>query len=217
MKLARLEMSQLAAFEALNQLDDGALLVDAEGGLVFANDEAERLLRAGGTLRIIGGILRAHSALETTRLHKLIAGCTRGGAEAGADGLLSLSREPDQAPLSLLVAPLRSEAAAFLTTERPVAVIFVSDPDRKTNPLSSKLRHQFGLTTAEAAFAVKILEGEGIQAAADRLAISRSTGRTHLARIFEKTGTHRQAELVRLIFRCGQGASGAGSLLGGRT
>lgn len=45
------------------------------------------------------------------------------------------------------------------------------------------------------------MAGTGIQAAADRLQISRSTGRTHLARIFEKTGTHRQAELVHLMLQ----------------
>jgi DNA-binding CsgD family transcriptional regulator len=34
---------------------------------------------------------------------------------------------------------------------------------------------------------------------AERLGISFATARTHLSRIFEKTGVHRQAELVRLV------------------
>jgi DNA-binding CsgD family transcriptional regulator len=55
------------------------------------------------------------------------------------------------------------------------------------------------MTPAEAGFAIEILSGDGIQAAADRLSISRSTARTHLSRIFDKTGTRRQAELVRVL------------------
>jgi len=71
---------------------------------------------------------------------------------------------------------------------RPVAVIFVTDPDKKAKPLVAQIKKQFGLTGAEAAFSVEILKGDGIQAAADRLRI--------LSHIFEKTKTHRQSELV---------------------
>ena len=63
----------------------------------------------------------------------------------------------------------------------------------------AQLRRRFGLTKAEAAFALEIAKGDGIQASADRLGVSLSTARTHLARIFEKTDTRRQAELVRLL------------------
>jgi DNA-binding CsgD family transcriptional regulator len=64
---------------------------------------------------------------------------------------------------------------------------------------SDELRSLFNLTRAEAKFAIEILNADGIQAAADRLSISRATARTHLSRIFEKTGTKRQAALVRLL------------------
>jgi DNA-binding CsgD family transcriptional regulator len=63
------------------------------------------------------------------------------------------------------------------------------------------LRDDFGLTRAEAAVAVEILETDGLQAVADRLDISLATARTHLAHLFDKTGTHRQAELVRLVLQ----------------
>jgi DNA-binding CsgD family transcriptional regulator len=62
-----------------------------------------------------------------------------------------------------------------------------------------KLRH--GLTPAETAFAIEIVKGDGIQASADRLGITRATARTHLSHIFRKTNTSRQAELVRLLSR----------------
>jgi len=200
-RLAGLEMRCEASAEALNRLEQGALLVDESVGVVFANREAERLFAAGDGLRVTRGVLCVNSAADTALLHALIAGCTRHGAEAGAGGSLRLSRGPDRAPLSVQVAPLRSEAPLFSMTERAVAILFVSDPDRKTMSPIAWFQQRFGLTAAEAAFAGEIVAGVGIQAAADRLQISRSTGRTHLARIFEKTGTHRQAELVRLMLQ----------------
>jgi DNA-binding CsgD family transcriptional regulator len=207
-RLANLDTRCEASAEALNRLKQGALLIDETAGVVFANREAERLFAAGGGLHVTEGALSADSAADTALLHALIAGCARHGAEAGAGGSLRLSRGPERAPLALLVVPLRSEAPLFLMMERPVAILFVTDPDRSTRSPIAWLRQRFGLTAAEAAFACEIAVGAGIQAAADGLQISRSTGRTHLARIFEKTGTHRQAELVRLMLQYNPAANG---------
>jgi DNA-binding CsgD family transcriptional regulator len=43
------------------------------------------------------------------------------------------------------------------------------------------------------------MHGDGIPAAAARLGVARSTARTHLLKLFQMTGTNRQAELVRLL------------------
>ena len=101
--------------------------------------------------------------------------------------------------MSALVLPLRGEAPTFALSPRPTAVVFVSDPGRTPSRLTALLRRRFGLTAAEAAFALEIARGDGLQASADRLGVSLSTARTHLARIFEKTYVRRQAELARLI------------------
>jgi hypothetical protein len=51
----------------------------------------------------------------------------------------------------------------------------------------------------KANLALEILKGDGRAAAAARVNITVGTARTHLERIFEKTGVRRQAELVRLL------------------
>jgi DNA-binding CsgD family transcriptional regulator len=61
------------------------------------------------------------------------------------------------------------------------------------------LRRVYGLTNAEAAVALHIADGQGIKPIADELSLSTATVKTHLQRVFLKTGTHRQAELVRLL------------------
>ena len=88
---------------------------------------------------------------------------------------------------------------------QPWAILFVNDPARDVAVRSDHLRDEFGLTRAEAALALEILAGQGLQVAAGRLQITLTTARTHLAHIFEKTGTRRQAEVVRLILQSAGG------------
>jgi DNA-binding CsgD family transcriptional regulator len=44
-----------------------------------------------------------------------------------------------------------------------------------------------------------IVEAGSVAEAAERLRISQTTVKTHLSRIFDKTGTARQADLVKLL------------------
>nr|WP_302474291.1 LuxR C-terminal-related transcriptional regulator [Roseococcus sp. MDT2-1-1] len=59
----------------------------------------------------------------------------------------------------------------------------------------------FGLTAAEAAVAhaVAAMPGRGLNGIAARLNIAETTLKTHLARVFLKTGAAGQADLVRML------------------
>ena len=57
----------------------------------------------------------------------------------------------------------------------------------------------FGLTAAEVRLLELMVAGNTVNAAAASLNVAVTTARTHLARLMEKTGTRRQAELVRKI------------------
>lgn len=87
-----------------------------------------------------------------------------------------------------------------------LAMLFVLDPLPGQPDCGAYLQRVFGLTPAERAVAIELLDGCGLKAAAERLGISIATARTHLSHIFAKTGTHRQAQLVRLLLQMGGGA-----------
>jgi DNA-binding CsgD family transcriptional regulator len=197
-KLARAKLNQIASVATLNHLEEGILFVDLNAKIVFANKAAEKFF-ANRDLRLNKGRLQASSAAETATLHAVIAKCAETGIRHRRSDFVSLHRDAGRSPLSLLIAPLPMEIPLSPIALRPMAVIFVNDPDKNNKPTVVQLREKFGMTRAEAGFAVEILKGDGIQAAADRLSISRSTARTHLSRIFDKTGTRRQAELVRVL------------------
>lgn len=199
-KLELLNLQCAASAEMLHQLDRGAFFVDATARILFANREAEYLMKSSGGLRVVNGMVRAQSASDTAKLHALIAGCA-GQASGGDDGgLLLLARGPNRAPITVSILPFRREEPSLLS-QRPVAIVFTSDPDRTPAPPAARIKLRYGLTRAETAFAVEIVKGDGIQACADRLGISVATARTHLSHIFGKTSTRRQAELVQLLSR----------------
>ena len=206
LRLAALEDRDNSSAEVLNRLRHGVLLVDDAGKVRFANRAAEAILAEGAGLHVSGGVVQAGKTDETCTLHKAIAGCVDTAAHGGgtASGRVRLSRGAGRRPLSVLVIPLRPQAP-WTRLYQPSAILFVSDPERDVAVRSDHLRDEFGLTRAEAALALEILAGRGLQIAADRLRITLTTARTHLAHIFEKTGTRRQAELVRLILQSAGG------------
>jgi DNA-binding CsgD family transcriptional regulator len=55
------------------------------------------------------------------------------------------------------------------------------------------------LDDAEADVALRVLRGEGLKPICGELSLSMATVKTHLQHVFDKTDTHRQAELVRLL------------------
>src|SRR4029079_16210961 len=78
-------------------------------------------------------------------------------------------------------------------------LVVIVDPEREPLALASMLKGLYGLTPAEATVAIEVLRGGGLQSVADKMSVSISTVRIHLQRVFDKTATHRQAELVRLL------------------
>jgi DNA-binding CsgD family transcriptional regulator/PAS domain-containing protein len=199
-RLAGLDAPPMGSAEILNRLPHGVLLVDAQARVIFANRAAERLLRSGGGLSLGRDGLCAELPQETRRLRQLIADSAQPGNECGgAGGSLRVCRQ-DHAPLSVLTAPHRSQFG-WIDILRPAAMLLVTDPEQAPEIGCDWLRRDYGLTPAEALFAVEISKGDGLLAAARRLGVSLTTVKTHLAHVFDKTGVRRQAELVRLILQ----------------
>ena len=80
-----------------------------------------------------------------------------------------------------------------------MAVALMTDPERQRPATVDLLIQMYQLTPREAALGGKLSEGKSVKQAAEELSISYETARTHLRRIFSKTGTSRQAELLVLI------------------
>jgi DNA-binding CsgD family transcriptional regulator len=80
-----------------------------------------------------------------------------------------------------------------------MAVMVVRDLEEGRRPVDSVLGGLFGMTPSEVRVAVGIVQGDTPQEIAVRLGLSVETVRSHLKRVFYKSSTRNQADLVRLV------------------
>lgn len=116
---------------------------------------------------------------------------------AGAVQSIPLAASEDRQAMVLHLVPIRGAARDVFTSAK---TIILATPVVSGSPPSQQLLEGlFDLTPAEARVARAICAGETVEQIASGLGITRNTVRIHLRRVFAKTGTHRQAELVRLV------------------
>jgi DNA-binding CsgD family transcriptional regulator len=80
-----------------------------------------------------------------------------------------------------------------------MAVLFVTRASLDTTAASDIIKKIFKLTPAEARVLLAVVEFGGVAETSRNLDVAESTIKTHLGRIFSKTETKRQADLVKLI------------------
>jgi DNA-binding CsgD family transcriptional regulator len=78
-------------------------------------------------------------------------------------------------------------------------VLTVDDPESAIDRNIARVGEACGLTPTEERMLALIAKGLDTISAARRLGIAPTTARTHLQRLFAKTGTARQSELVRFV------------------
>jgi DNA-binding CsgD family transcriptional regulator/PAS domain-containing protein len=204
LRLASVRAERNTAMEALDKLADGILVTDQSCRILLANRVAEDLLgKADGISAGRQGVYTA-TAAQTSELRRLVAQAAGANGRPPAGGALLVDRRPMKRPLHILISPLRAETSwAGLAWHAGAVLWLVIDPERAPRGVQQHLRTLFKLTPAEARLASELAAGESLLGVAETLGILPSTGRTHLHRVFEKTETKRQAELVKLVERLG--------------
>jgi DNA-binding CsgD family transcriptional regulator len=178
----------------------GIVLLSHSGKVVFANRAAREMAATADGFILRSDGLEALREYDNMGLQRLIGGATGmiEVAETARGGPLSLPRKSGFRDYAVVVAPLSiaSEAAG---QRRTLACVLITDPETTAKRPRSLLRQFYGLTETEIRMAERLIAGESPEQAAAALGIKVSTGRVHLAALFRKTQTHRQAELVRVL------------------
>jgi len=184
----------------LERSSHAVFLVGEDGRVRRANRAAEGLVAGSRGLTLIRGALGSVTSDQTRRLQALIAAATSSDPEKRTGGSMPILAPDRMLPLSVMVAPVRSDRLV-LFDGGPCAIVCVTDLEAGVSLPLTRVREVLGLSAAEARVALALVEGRTPREAAESLGLSFYTVRAHLVRIFDKTGTNRQAELVRLIMR----------------
>ncbi len=186
---------------ALDTLDTGVIAVDEQGCIVLANQRAEAVLEKGQGLAMHSGRLAATHSSEAIHLQRLVssASMTANGRGTSNGGLITLHGGADSASMSVIVTPFRSSHA--FARGRPCALVFICDPAAKAASRTATLRSLFGLTPAECRLAGLLHSGLELRVAAQNIGVTAETARFMLKKIFGKTGSHRQSQLLQMMSR----------------
>lgn len=189
------------AEETLNLLSTGMALVDRDCRLLLANRSASRLFDFGDGLTLSHGRISAALRDQVEQLRDLVdracSGRSRDGDEGRFAGVMTVDRDNDVRPLSIMVAPVQLGEAS--EGDSRVAAIFIRDLEVRQSVPPEVLATLFGLTPAEARVVVELVKGKRPQEVADELNVSLNTVRNQLKQIFSKTNTGRQSELISLV------------------
>lgn len=183
--------------ELVTRIGIGEIRVNRAGEIVHTNLMADAILEEGHLLRRENRHLRCPDDAGDRQLHTVLEPYLADPHRPPSGPIYLQSREPyDVIGVLIRRLPVLAHGAA---ADTPVAAFYLGDHVRRM-ALSTDLLHKlFDLSGAEARVAVQLARGRSPREVAEALHISTNTVRTHLARIFAKTGVQRQSELTALL------------------
>jgi DNA-binding CsgD family transcriptional regulator len=166
--------------------------LSSDGRYLQANAAGREMLDAKQIVVLIDEVLTATDRRSRQSFANMI--------QAGLSGVTAeaLLWSDDCIPSIAQAVPLG--IAEGVQPDRPAALIYIKDPSIPRDNAAATISRLFQLSDAEQNLLTALSNGSALSEAADKLGITRNTARNQLQSVYDKTGTHRQQELlVRIL------------------
>jgi DNA-binding CsgD family transcriptional regulator len=203
--------------DTLDGISAGMLLVDQSGRIVHANAGGHAMLSERSVLRAVGGRLVAIEASADQALTEIFAMAGGGDAAVGTRGIaVPLSARNGERYVAHVL-PLTSGARRNAgRSYAAVAALFVHRAALEALSPPEAIAKLYNLTPSELRVLLAIVQVGGVPETAEALGVAEATVKTHLHRLFSKTGAARQADLVKLVAALSNPLVGRRHPIGGR-
>ncbi|MET0371393.1 MAG: hypothetical protein ABW039_08465 [Sphingobium sp.] len=171
----------------------GCVLLDGEARIVSIDARAQAIVAAiGGTAMGAGDRVRLQSPRLEAALRDAVATIVAGSGQG--DPIVS-----SDGPIDALLVPLRTTLVPRAAT--PVAALYLAGRSTKdvTEERARALQELFGLTKREADLAALLVSGASLAGAAQQMQITEQTARFYSKKIYSKTSTLGQGDLIRAV------------------
>jgi DNA-binding CsgD family transcriptional regulator len=176
---------------SVDRVTTGIVITDPDGVPQHWNEFMEELLKLHREFRILADQIQVADAKEHQQLRWLMRKC----AEHGESQHMVCRCKGAVDPLFIAV-----EALPWEQEEGPFACLLLIRSPAATGTLDPvRLASLFELSTRESELVAALADGRGLDEFAGETERSIHTVRTQLKSIYRKTGTQRQADLVRLV------------------
>lgn len=181
---------------ANNGFHDGAAIIELgpDGSVKWASAEALRRLPYDDDLVIRNGKLRARDAACQRRLSAAVVWASNvdSGYNSGHGSLPVVHEVGEGLPTRVW----------WMQVEGGV-IYFLMDGQGLTEARLDMAAAIYGLSASQRRLAGFIADGQSLPDAARQMDISTNTAKTHLQRIYDKTGVHTQPALIRVLLSIG--------------
>lgn len=192
--------------KTLDGLSAGVFLAARDGHIVYMNAAAQRQVKDGRAVRLVHDRLSAVDPATRDLLARKMGAAQRVGdpadsSSAFGESSLAIPDRMGGGYVATLLSIDTGERSAVLAPFAASVAIFVQEPVHVPLMPGEAFARLHGLTGAELRVLLAIAQGLGGVETAQMLGVSEATVRTHLQRMFSKTGTSRQTELLTLLHR----------------
>jgi DNA-binding CsgD family transcriptional regulator len=181
------------ALASLDRLAVAAFVVDGTGAVHHLNAAARGFLADDGRVRIADSRLRFNKNTLNAALDAALREATQTPSRFSLLPIRSSKREMYEVAVSPLQGGRASGSDAL-----PLALVVIAGPRPDAECIVRRVRPLYGLTEAEARVMAALALGATVDEIARTHGVRPSTVRAQVRSIFEKTGVHRQSDLVRL-------------------
>jgi len=186
--------------EAFNALPFGVVILNESGHVSLANKAMEKIASERDGIELTRNGLRLSVPDEDADYRRMIERLRRGILldTASARIAIAASRPSGKRPYSVLACPC-PRPQTIMPEFNNAILVCVSDPSHVGHLREETLMALFGLSPAESRLTNSLVEYGSLAAAAVKCGLTEGTARQYIKRVFQKTGTGSQVELVALI------------------
>jgi DNA-binding CsgD family transcriptional regulator len=188
------EVGRLTA--AVDGLTTGVVFLSSDLKVLDINAAAERMTRERHAIAIESGRLLLPNSEMGRKLRSAVAACAHGRLDELRISTVVFEGRDGAPGLVTHVLPLAKSEGSL--EGGPAAALFLTDPEAPMRMPIDALIEQFGLTPSELRVLMGLMQGQTPREIAEAHGMAMPTIRTHLRHLFQKTGTSRQIQLVKL-------------------
>lgn len=180
--------------QALDSLNQALVILNHQRHVVYTSSHAAGILALNDGLGTRNGMLSASLNPDDAQLKTCLDSlCSVSGTTVKEE--LRIQRPSGKMPYKLRINPLQTLAKASASAQNG-ALVIIQDAHANHEAWYDRLMERYSLTPRECECTILLAEGHTMAEVAERMDISTQTLRQHLKHAFQKTGTHKQHELV---------------------
>ena len=184
----------------LDGLLSGVFLTARDGRVVYMNAAAERQVRSGSSIRIVNNQILPSDLQARTALADAIEEASRDDIDRSArEHSVALPGTGDAGFIATVMSVDRGQRRGVLAPFAASVAVFTKEPSQVPLMPGEAFARLYNLTGGELRVLLGLAQGLNATEAAEMLGVSEPTVRSHLQRMFSKTDTTRQEELLRLL------------------